>query len=185
MTVPSPKAVAHPPVAQSSHSQSSSRPSGSGNPSKEGSAPFRVRTGDNSIPNYGTEVPASERGDATAALSGYLAARARGDWSTACSYLGGATRRQLQVLAGGSKGKHKGCVGTYAMLSARVPAAERANPLTGGLASLRVKGEKAFALFYGPHSQKYVMPMAIEGGAWKVTQLAPIAYPLGAPTTAR
>jgi hypothetical protein len=29
-----------------------------------------------------------------------------------------------------------------------------------------------------------VMPMASEGGEWKVTQLAPMAYPLGAPAHA-
>jgi hypothetical protein len=46
-----------------------------------------------------------------------------------------------------------------------------------GLAALRVKGDKAFALFYGPHAQQYMMPMVREGGAWKVTQLAPMAYP--------
>ncbi len=148
-------------------------------------AAFHTPHGDNSIPNYGAEAPASQRAGATAALRRYLAARAAGDWSTACSYLGSQTQKQLQVLTEASnKAKHKGCAGTYAMLSARVPAAERANPLTGALAVLRVKGDTAFALFYGPHGQKYMMPMAREGGAWKVTQIAPVAYPLGAPTHA-
>ena len=54
--------------------------------------------------------------------------------------------------------------------------------LRGPILTLRIKGQSGFALFYGLHRQKYVMPMAREGGAWKVTQLAPIAYPLGSET---
>jgi hypothetical protein len=146
-------------------------------------AAFHTPHGDNSIPNYGAEAPASQRAGATAALRRYLAARAAGDWSAACSYLGSQTQKQLQVLTGAS-GKLKGCAGTYAMLSAHTPTAERANPLSGALAVLRVKGDKAFALFDGPHNQKYMMPMVREGGAWKVNQIAPIPYPIGAPTKA-
>ena len=56
------------------------------------------------------------------------------------------------------------------MLSAHAPTAERANPLSGGLAALRVKGDKAFALFYGPHNQQYMMPMVSEGGPGRSTR---------------
>jgi len=55
---------------------------------------------------------------------------------------------------------------------------------TRGVAALRVKGKGAFALFHGPNASKYVMPMVNEGGAWKMSQLAPVAYPLGAPGAA-
>jgi hypothetical protein len=44
--------------------------------------------------------------------------------------------------------------------------------------ALRVKGKSAFVLFDGPKASKYVMPMLSEAGAWKVSQLAPLAYPL-------
>ena len=59
---------------------------------------------------------------------------------------------------------------SYALLSKRIPAKDRANPLIGGLASLRVKGDKAFALFYGPHRQQYMVPMVREAGSWKANQ---------------
>lgn len=154
-----------------------SRPSPASGPA----AAFHTPHGDNSIPNYGAEAPASQRAGATAALRSYLVARAGGEWSTACAYLGGAVRSQLETLVKASGGKAKGCAAAYAMLSAHIPAAQRANPLTSGLAVLRVKGNKAFALFYGPHNQKYMMPMVREGGAWKVNQLDPIPYPIGAP----
>jgi hypothetical protein len=62
--------------------------------------------------------------------------------------------------------------------------AARANPLSGGLAAFRVKSPHAFALFYGPHNQQYMMPMASESGEWKVNQLDPIPWPIGAPAHA-
>jgi|GEM_PF-5192208 len=54
-----------------------------------------------------------------------------------------------------------------------------ASPLTHELASLRVKGDDAFALWVGPGRQQYAMPMVDEGGGWRVTQLAPLPYPPG------
>lgn len=145
-------------------------------------APFLVREGDNSIPTYGAESSAAQRSSATASLHAYLMARASGSWSTACSYLGSTVRSQLAGLAADSPGQHTGCARSYAKLSAPTPAAQRANPLTAALAAFRVKGEKAFALFYGPHHQKFMMPMEREASTWKVTQIAPIAYPPGIPT---
>ncbi|MGA8745400.1 MAG: hypothetical protein WB507_06025 [Solirubrobacterales bacterium] len=155
----------------------------SGGRARQGSAPFRTPTGDNSIPDYGSEAPASKRADVTAALRSYLLARAAGRWSAACSYMGAAVRNQAEVLAGelANAGRRRSCLSAYAKLAARVSKAQRANPLGGGLAALRVKGEKAFALFYGPHDQKYMIPMVHEGGAWKVNQLDPIPYPIAAP----
>jgi hypothetical protein len=175
---PAGKAAAKPAAGETGGK--ASRPSPPSGPA----AAFHTPHGDNSIPNYGAEAPASQRAGATAALRRYLVARAGGEWSTACAYLGGTVRSQLETLVKASGGKAKGCAAAYAILSAHIPAAQRANPLSGALAVLRVKGEKAFALFYGPHNQKYMMPMAREGGAWKVNQIAPVAYPLGAPTHA-
>jgi hypothetical protein len=141
-------------------------------------APFVKPQADNSIPTFGSEAGASDRSGAEAALRAYLSARAKGDWSTACAGLATALRQQTQALAGASA-KAKGCAAIYKALAAGTPAAARADPLSGPVLSLRVKGASAFALFNDPHNQQYVMPMTLEGGAWKVTQLAPIAYPLG------
>jgi hypothetical protein len=93
------------------------------------------------------------------------------------------TRRQLETLAKSSKGRIRGCGPVLAALSSG-PAAARADLLTGGVAALRVKGKAAFALFHGPNNSKYVLPMVSVGGAWKMSQLAPIAYPLGTPGVA-
>jgi hypothetical protein len=138
-----------------------------------GAASFRAARGDNSIPDFGAEAPNSDRARATAALSAFLRARAAGDWSTVCSYLAATTRKQLERLAGASKD----CGTVLAGLSKGGEAG--AETLTGGVAALRIKGDSAFALYHGSHNSKYVMPMVNEGGAWKISQLAPLAYPLG------
>lgn len=175
-TAPTTTATTPEPAARANHAPRSSSAS-----THAGSAPFRVKVGDNSIPDYGTEATASDRARAATALGAYLLARARGQWSTACAYLTSETRTKLEAFAGSSNGKPGGCGPAYRALTGPTPAAARADVLSGGLAALRIKGEKAFALFYGPHAQKYMMPMASEGGAWKVTQIAPLPYPLGRP----
>jgi hypothetical protein len=154
---------------------------GSSAGAKAGAAkPFVKPHADNSIPTFGSEAAPSQRSQAEAALRAYLTARAKGEWARACAGLAAALRKQVQAFAGGAKGK--GCAPIYKALSSSSPASTRANPLSGPLLSLRAEGQSGFALFYGPEKQKYVMPMASEGGAWKVTQLAPIAYPLGSQT---
>jgi hypothetical protein len=145
-------------------------------------APFLVPTGDNSIPTYGSEASASQQAEATTALSGYLAARAADEWSTACAEMAATVTKQLALLAGEAGGAKPSCADAYAKLSERVPASQRVSPLSGALAALRVEADKAFALFYGPHEQQYMMPMVSEAGAWKVNQIEPIPWPIGAPS---
>ena len=146
---------------------------------KEGSAPFRVKVGDNSIPEFGSEAPTAQRNRAAAALSSYLRARAGADWQLACSYLAQSVRVQLEKFGNASHGKVSGCAAVLSSLSAGSPSTSRKDVLTHGLAALRFKAGHGFVLFYGPHRQQYVMPVALEGRAWRVTQLAPIPYPLG------
>jgi hypothetical protein len=150
-------------------------------------ASFRVQRGDNSIPEYGQEAGASERARAATALATFLQARAKGEWSLVCTELAGPTREQLERLVRAAKAKGSGgCGQVLAALTGHGPASTRADPLTsgGGMAALRVKGTTAFALFYGSHHSKYVMPMRNEGGSWKVSQITPLPYPLGTPGVA-
>ena len=144
-------------------------------------APFVQPHADNSIPDYGTEAPTSERERAGSEIGAYLTVRAEGNWAAACTYLSKPTRQGFERLAASSSsGKAAGCAKIYAALSSRVPTSERANTLIHGLSSLRAKGVNGFALYVGPHGQQYVMPVRHEGGRWKPTQLSPIAYPVGA-----
>ncbi len=141
-------------------------------------APFLVAQGDNSIPTYGAEASGSQLAAAEAALSGYLAARAEGAWAAACALMSASVAKQLEALSG-ETGVGQGCAAAYAKLSEHVPAAARADPLTQGLAALRIESPHAFALFVGPGEQQYMMPLEEEGGGWKVTQIEPVRWPVG------
>lgn len=142
-------------------------------------APFLVSEGDNSIPTYGSEASASVRGEAEAVLSGYLRAREAEDWPAACAAMSAQVAKQLALLSGRSGTTD--CAKAYAALAEHGSAAERADPMVGGIASLRIESPHAFALFFGPGKQQYMMPLEEEGGGWKVTQIAPVPWPLGAP----
>jgi hypothetical protein len=144
-------------------------------------ASFVKAKADNSVPTFGSEAGASQRDQAEAALKAYLSARAKADWASACRYLAASTRQGFEKLAKSSaKAKVSGCAPILAALSKE---ADLSDPLTGPLISLRVHGDNAFALFYGPHHQQYIVPMNREAGAWRLTQTAAIAYPPGAPPT--
>jgi hypothetical protein len=145
-----------------------------------GPAAAFVRPGaDNSIPTYGTEGSAAVRHGAAAALGNYLAARASGNWTVACSYLGAAMRDQISALVHASSGKVKDCTSIFAKAASQ--GESNIDPFQGSIAVLRVRGNQAFALFYGPHRRQYMMPMAHEGGHWLVNQLQAIPYPPGSP----
>lgn len=139
-------------------------------------APFVVPGADNSIPNYGSEASPSTNAEATSILKAYLEARQRGDWAEACVHLGTTPRRQLRVVAEASGAQGASCQSIYP----RLTTPERADPLGGAIAALRVKGDRAFALFYGAGRHQYMIPMIVEGGSWKVNQVAPLSYPIGA-----
>jgi hypothetical protein len=138
-------------------------------------APFLVETGDNSIPTYGTEASTAQASAGEATLSAYLSARAAGEWAAACAQMSAQVQQQLAMLAG----ETGTCPRAYAKLAERIPAPARADPLTAGLTALRVESPHAFALFYGPGEQRYMMPLEEEGGAWKVTQLESVPWPIG------
>jgi hypothetical protein len=144
-------------------------------------APFVAPKADNSVPTFGTEAASSQRGQAEVALKAYLQARAHDDWASACRELAAPTRQGYEKLAkSSSKAKALSCAQVLAALS---KGADLSDPLTGALLSLRVQGQNAFALFYGPHHQQYMVPMNREAGQWRPTQASPIAYPPGAPGT--
>jgi hypothetical protein len=140
-------------------------------------APFLVETGDNSIPTYGSEASVGQLAAAESALAAYLGARAAGEWGPACAQMSTQVQKQLALLAG-EEGAGKGCPQVYAQLGEKIPASARADPLTAVLTALRVESPHAFALFYGPGEQQYMMPLEEEGG-WKVSQLEPLPWPIG------
>ncbi len=151
---------------------------GKGSSAGEGSAAFRTKGGDNSIQNFGDEADESEREGAEANVNAYLEARAKGDWKKSCEVLAKGAIKPLEQLAESSPQlKGKGCAAIIGALSAQLPASSRANPLVGGVASLRIEGDQGFALFHGPHGTDFFIPLAKEGNEWKVGALAASEFP--------
>ncbi|MGN6275675.1 MAG: hypothetical protein ACTHNP_07070 [Solirubrobacterales bacterium] len=144
-------------------------------------APFLVSGGDNSIPTYGTEASAAVRQQAEGSLSRYLYARAAGEWSVACSLMSAQVVRQLAVFAGENDRRASTCAKAYAAIAERESSSERADPMVGAVVSLRVESPHGFALFFGAGKQQLMMPLEEEGGGWKVSQITPISWPVGAP----
>jgi hypothetical protein len=162
------------------HRQPPGPPPSSSTPASGDAGSFVEPHADNSIPTFGHEAGSGEREAAAVAIGTYLRARAAGDWSTACAGLAASARKEIETL-GGSAAAADSCPQAYSAFSAGFPASARADPLGDGLLALRVKGPTGFALFYGPAgaSEKYMLPIRREAGAWKLTQLEALAYPPG------
>jgi hypothetical protein len=139
-----------------------------------GSAQFRVKGGDNSVQEFGDEAGDSEFEQAAADLHGFLDARAGGAWQAACSYVSKGIVDSFKQLAGRAKqGQGTNCAAVLETLTS--PAVERATKAEADgadVGSLRVEGERGFLLYRGVGGTVFAMPMANEGGAWKVAALA-------------
>ena len=174
-TAPSPITASAPPATagRSGHSSRTQRASHAHARPARGSAKRKPRGP--TVLTYGAEASPSQRSRAARALRGYLEARAKGEWSVACSYLAVPARRQAEALTATS-GRGGGCTAAYAALYGTSPASQRVNPFTA-LTALRVKGRHGSAVFLSPSGAGYVMPMVSEGGSWRPTQISPFPYP--------
>lgn len=157
------------------------------NDSGGGAARFKTKGGDNSIQEFGGEAGGSELSQAAAALHGYLDARAAGNWKQACANMAGGVAKSLQQFAGAAPGmpgkngknapKRIGCPQLIAAMSAGMPAYVKHDLAKADVGALRIEGDRAFLLFRGAHRTNYFMPMAREGGRWKVAAIAASALP--------
>jgi hypothetical protein len=152
--------------------------SGDGSSADDGSASFRTPGGDNSIQEFGEEADAAELDEASTALSAYMEARAKDDWTKQCVLLAKTTVAPLEQLATRSaQFKGKDCAAILEGLLGRAPASTRTNTLTDGLASLRVEDDRGFALYHGTGGVDYFVPMVKEDGQWKLGAIAPSEFP--------
>jgi hypothetical protein len=136
-----------------------------------GSASFRVKGGDNSVPDYGSEAAASELAQAAKTLHAYMVARARGDWAKGCTYLSAEARESTEQPA--PSGTGKGCAAGLAASSAGVSASAARELTVIDAASLRVEGPQGFLLYRGAGDTPFSMPMVREGSVWAVGLLLP------------
>lgn len=139
-------------------------------PGQRHRAPFEVKGGDNSIQRFGKEAGAKDLRAAGAALHAYLDARAAQAWSRACSYLARGASTQLAQLSGSSGAR--GCAQGLAAFSA-LPRRALKEAAIAQIGALRRAGSSGFLLFHGARGAAMYMPMALEGGRWKVAAIAP------------
>lgn len=138
-----------------------------------GSAQYRVKGGDNSIQEFGSEAEESEFAQAAAALHDFLDARAQGAWAAACSFLSKSTAESLEKLASRSKPGGGSCAAALGQVIN--PAAKglmKEEAAKADVGSLRVEGERGFLIFTGAEKTVVAMPVTREGGAWKVASIA-------------
>lgn len=158
--------------ARTTTTPSPSRPSAQ---SRAGAAQFEVGGGDNSIQEFGAEASGADFEAAATALHGYLDARAARAWRAACSYMSPLAAASLAQLSGESG--RAGCPELLASLSAGIPAVSLREAASADVGALRTEGGRAFLLFHGAHGTDYFIPMALEGGSWKVAAIAASAIP--------
>ncbi len=137
-----------------------------------GSKQFIVKGGDNSVQEFGSEADTSELDEAATALHNFLDARAERNWAAACTYMSQTLIESLETLAAHTK-ELKGCAEILGKLTN--PAAMgnlRTEAAQADVGSLRIEGERAFIIYTGTDKAILAMPMANEGGTWKVASLA-------------
>jgi hypothetical protein len=133
----------------------------------------RTKGGDNSIQDFGAEASAAERAAAGRVLTAYLRAYASGDAQAACSLLASSATDALErtFAQAGSKAP-KGCAAILQAMTGRVPQAARRQLTLVRILSLRVQGDRAFAIYDAADGKAYAIPMARESGSWRVAGLA-------------
>jgi hypothetical protein len=136
-----------------------------------GTAEFRVPGGDNSIQEFGAEASGTELEEAGAALHGFLDARVAGEWAKACTYLTKPTIESFEQLAARSKQKLHGCGAIMGALTEGLPQGNLEEAAQAEVGALRFEGDRGFLLYHGAADTDYAIPVAKEGGAWKVGAL--------------
>jgi hypothetical protein len=124
------------------------------------------------IVRFGEEADKEEREAASEVLEENMAAREAHDLDTQCSSLSeGAVKRAEKEAAIWEPGP--GCkpnlreLGTPWSITKEV----RENTMTGPIDALRVKGDRAWALYHGAKGKDYAVRMEKEDGEWKVDTL--------------
>lgn len=152
-------------------------PDGKGEPSQESSR-FGTPGADDSIQRTGQEASVAEREAASTVVLAYLRAGAAEDRAAQCSYLAAEAARPLERIgAAGTEGSGTGCPQGLDQLLKLAPKAAHGAAPAGAVGSLRVEGDRGFALFHGKDGLDYMMPLVKEGGEWKIASVVALELP--------
>jgi hypothetical protein len=135
---------------------------------------FLLPDGDNAVQFFGKEASPSEREEASRVVHAWMRARVAEDWKSDCKHLSaGYAKTLMEDAKAVSNGKATTCVETLAFFGDEA-SGSAGNTLTGPIDSLRVRGNRAFAQWHGPHQIDWVLPMRIEDGVWKAESASPV-----------
>lgn len=138
--------------------------------SASGATSFAKDAKSKEIVGFGEEAGASDREAASAVLSENLKARQAADFADQCRSLGKAGLETVLNAIKEVKAARAKCPSELKSLAEPLQGSKsvRADTLTGPIAALRIKGNKAYALYHGSDGNDYAMPMEKEGGKWLV-----------------
>jgi hypothetical protein len=145
------------------------------NDSGGGSQQYRVKGGDNSVQEFGSEADTEEFDTAAVVLHNFLDARAEGNWAATCEYMSKAIIQSFEELVARAKEVEATSCGEI-LEKLTNPAAKqsmKAEAEKANAGSLRIEDERAFVIYTGIEDTIFAMPMANEAGVWKVASLAP------------
>lgn len=156
---------------------SSSSPADAAEPSKEFNDPEGIK-GIEPVATFGRESGDSERQEASAVLAESLTAREEGDFAAQCATLSKRALKTTFIRGEGVADASK-CTGELEKVAKPLAKSEsvRADTLEGEIAALRVKGNRAFALYHGNDGSDYAMSMEMEDGEWKVGSIVTLPLP--------
>jgi hypothetical protein len=140
---------------------------------EEASRAFLSKAGNNRIPLFGREADAGEREAASRVLEQNLRARASHDWAGQCATLTVNLKKGFGERAAYYK-VGKSCAAGLGYEAKAAPQSVLANPMSGPVVALRVKGDKGYALFRGTLGEAHAMPLKMEHGAWRVAEVKTI-----------
>jgi hypothetical protein len=137
----------------------------------EASKTFLKKGSKNKIATFGEEADSDEREAASEVLVENFEARETGEWAEQCSSL--TAGRLKKIEENSLLGKGASCAENIKAFAEPLPESKEAreNTLEGPIDALRIKGDRAYALYHGKGSKDYAMPMRLEDGEWKVGSL--------------
>lgn len=122
---------------------------------------------DSPLLEFGEEGSGSETEQASETVSSFLAARAEGDWKTACAQLSKPLVDKLEKLAANSTGlSDTSCASFLETFTRLTPTQKGETSATGGV--LRRQGEKGDLIYSGAEGAVEAMPLEADGGEWRV-----------------
>jgi hypothetical protein len=134
--------------------------------------PFIATAQNKAIVHFGNEAPLEALQEASIVLQKSLEARAKGDFAGQCSTLNKATVEEIVGPGQGQTSAEECATGLQKLAEPLAKTKKiREDTLQGPIGEMRVKGNRAYALYHGTDGRDYAMLMELEDGKWKVAAL--------------